>query len=172
MCTYMKSQIHTENVENRLSNVKNSVVALIFRKNIKKLMKVVIAVFVGNTLWQSLLEGHYRAKMNIKFRYFAIFVAFELGRIEAVQFQNDAGSSRRRLTDVSPINEPTFSPVDIRIPISVVPKPSPSEEVSLEETEHVQTDLENSWKFKVWGFFGEISKVRSRLFEVQFEHSF
>ena len=86
--------------------------------------------------------------MNFKFRYFAIFVAFELRRIEAIEFHNDAGSSRRQLIDVSPINQPinqpTFSPVDIRIPIGVVPKPSPSEEGPPEETEHVQTDLANS----------------------------
>ncbi len=95
---------------------------------------------VGNSSCLHVLEQQHRVKMNVKFKYFAIFIAFALRRIEAVEFQNDAGSSRRRLIDSAPVGQPTFSPVDIRIPIGFVPNQIPSEEESPAESEPVQTD--------------------------------
>ena len=81
--------------------------------------------------------------MNFKFEYFAIFIAFALRRIEAVEFENDAGSSRRRLIDAAPVEQPTFSPVDIRIPIGFFPEQKPSEEQPPAESEPVQTETAN-----------------------------
>ena len=81
--------------------------------------------------------------MNFKFEFFAIFIAFALRRIEAVEFENDAGSSRRRLIDAAPVEQPTFSPVDIRIPIGFFPEQKPSKEQPPAESEPVQTETAN-----------------------------
>lgn len=70
--------------------------------------------------------------MNLKL---GLIISFALGRIEALDSGYDVGNDRQRRVDAAAhIDVPTFSPVDVQIPLGFADEQSPPEPASPEES--------------------------------------
>ena len=69
--------------------------------------------------------------MNLKL---GLIISFALGRIEALDTKYDVGNGRQRRADAAHIDVPTFSPVDVRIPLGFADGQSSLEPASPEES--------------------------------------